>query len=583
MKERAARRSAFTLATLFFSAVSLLSCGCGRSRPNIVLIVIDTLRADRLGCYGSPVATSPGIDRLAARSTRFENAYTTAPWTLPAFASLLTSTYPWEHGAVNDYLAPRPELPAIAEVLRGAGYETAGFVSHIYTSRTYGFDRGFDRFEDFGIGEGYVFDQGREPRAERVVGEAIRWLGSREKSGPYFLLVHLFDPHWDYAAPEPFRARFDDAYGGSADGSYRTIARYLSPDSIPDPRDLAHIRALYDGEIAYTDAWVDTLLCALERERSGERTAIFLTADHGEEFRDHESMGHSFTFFDEVLRVPLLYRSPDGSGAGEAVTVPVSLLDLLPSIAKLAGLDPPAGARGRPLGDALRAEPRLLEAGTIREGRYGKAVLSGSRKLIWDRGGFRLFDRSRDPEEKVDLFASGTTLDDTSFAAMLARIHDAGAETSWHLSWDTPPAAEGGGVSGKVAAHGILVDLLPLPGLSPGFDATNNVSLSFRSSSSGGIRFRIVPPEGRVTFQLAMDGEERPDRIYIGRDSFHPPAARFGLDPSATPAGTLSGPAVAGEPGGSFLLWKSGDPPPPRLITLTDEEEARLRLLGYLN
>jgi arylsulfatase A-like enzyme len=564
-----------------FAILAFVSCGLGKSRPNLVLIVVDTLRADHLGCYGYSRNTSPAIDRLAAEGTLFESAFTTAPWTLPAFASILTSRLPWEHGAVNDYLAPRADLPGLAEVLRGAGYETAAFVSHIYTSHIYGFDVGFDRFEDFRIGKDYAFDQGREPRAEEVVREAIRWLAERKNKKPFFLLVHLFDPHWTYGAPEPFRARFDPDYSGSADGSYRTIARFFSPDSIPPRRDLEHIIALYDGEILYTDAWLDTLFRALDRAGTWERTAVILTADHGEEFRDHRSMGHSFTFFDEVLRVPLVVRRPS-ERVGDVSDEPVSLLDLFPTLAEWAGAEIPPGLRGRSLLRTPEAEPRFLEAGTIREGRYGRAVIRGTKKLIRGAGGDRLFDRASDPRETNDLLREGSPHAVSEAEALAARMEEDGAVEGWHVVWSDRMEKTAATFSGTIDPDGIIVELLPKAGCRVDLEAKDNGSFRFAAPGSGGLRFRVVPPSSAVRFRLFIDGEERPDRIRVGREGFHPPAASFGLDPAASPEGALRTPETTRSEEPFFFVWKELDPPSPRLITLSPEEEERLRSLGYL-
>ncbi|MBM3321083.1 MAG: sulfatase [Candidatus Eisenbacteria bacterium] len=566
---------------LAFAVLALVSCGGGRSRPNLLLIVVDTLRADHLGSYGYPRNTSPAIDRLAAEGTRFENAFTPAPWTLPAFASLLTSRLPWEHGAVNDYLAPRADIPFLPEVLRGAGYETAAFVSHIYTSRVYGFDAGFDRFEDFRIGEDYAFDQGREPRAEEVVREAIRWLAGRKNKKPFFLLVHLFDPHWAYDAPEPFRARFDPGYSGSADGSYRTIARFFSPDSIPPARDLEHIIALYDGEILYTDAWLDTLFRALDRAGAWGKTAVVVTADHGEEFRDHGSMGHSFTFFDEVLRVPLIIRRPNERSGG-TVNEPVSLLDIFPTLAEWAGAEIRSGLRGRSLLRTPEKEPRFLEAGTIREGRYGRAVLRGTKKLIRDAQGDRLFDRASDPRETNDLLRGGFPFDGSEAEPLAARIDETGPLEGWQVVWSSRTERPGASFSGTIDPEGIIVELLPHAGCAIDLEATDNGSFRFAAHGSGGLRFRVVPPEGAVRFRLLVEGEERSDRVRIGREGFHPPGASFGLDPATSPEGVLRAPETTRSDEPFFLVWKELDPPTPRLITLSPAERERLRSLGYL-
>ncbi len=546
----------------------------------MILLVIDTLRADHVGCYGYERETTPGIDRIAASGIRYENAFTTAPWTLPAFGSILTSSYPWEHGAVNDYLALRRDLPTLARTLADHGYETAAFVSHIYTSRTYGFAEGFHRFEDFRIGEEYRFDQGREPRAEVVIRAALDWLGARKSTKPFFLWIHLFDPHWEYDAPEPYRTLFDGEYAGHMDGSYESIAPFFSPDSAPAPRDLHHLVALYDGEIQYADAWVDTLVRALREGGEWERTAMIVTADHGEEFNDHGSMGHSFTFYDEVLRVPLVLRRPGGQHAGSIVEKPVSLLDIFPTVMDLTGTPPPRGLGGNRLPGPSADETisRDLLAGTIREGRYGRSLLRGTTKLIWEGGAFSLFDRAEDPCEVKNLYGTEGAGTIDLVDGMIASSGGSG----WTVEWPETPG-DAHRYEGSVEPSGVVVEILPLSGATFHLEATNNRSFRFSAltAEAGGVRFRVVSPDAPIRFHLSIDGKEDPDLLYIGRDLFHPPSASFGLDPTRSPEGALSSPPAPPRSLPHMQVSKGDDPPPPPAIDLTAAEEERLRALGY--
>lgn len=557
----------------------LLSCGGRENRPNILLLVIDTLRADHVGSYGYERDTTPAIDRIAGNSIVFENAYTTAPWTLPAFASILTSRYPWEHGAVNDYLAVREELPTLAGLLRDRGYETAAFVSHIFASSTYGFDAGFDLFEEFRITEDYRFDQGLEPRADRVVTRVIDWLTKREKERPFFLLVHLFDPHWEYGAPEPFRNRFDPEYRGEIDGSYGSIAKYFPVDSLMNGTDLTHVTALYDGEIRFVDSWVDSLVSALRTTGEWNRTVTVITADHGEEFQEHNSMGHSFTFFDEVLRVPLLLHDPaDGTGA-RSVTEPASSLDILPTLLTRAGIPLPEGIRGISLYEtgSHRGLNRTLYASTTREGRHGQAAFRGYRKLVWDRNGTRLFNTAGDPLEKRDISAEEAEV----ARALRISLVEERKEAGWTISWTGDGT---GGCAGIISPKGFITDLVPLSDTPVDFQTEGNNDMRFSSPSGepGGFRFRVTPPGAQVRFHLTMNGEERTDLIRIGRAGVHPPAARFVLDPAESPPGSLDKPNSFTDKPNGFLVWKGAGAPSPSTIILTPEERSMLRSLGYL-
>lgn len=578
MTGNAARRRRSAAFLLCAALLALGGCDCGRAaRPNILLVVIDTLRADHLGCYDYARPTSPAIDSLSRQGVTFDAAYTTAPWTLPAFASLLTSRYPWEHGASNDFFPVDPALPTVARELKRAGYETAAFVSHIYTSSDYGFQAGFDRFEEFGITENYRFDEGREPVAARVVGRAADLLRRGELREPFFLLVHLFDPHWDYAAPGEWRDCFTGPAPPGIDGTYRTISRYLPVDSLLAPEELDHVVDLYDGEIRYVDNWVDSLLAAFDRRAGADRSLVVLTADHGEEFQDHRSMGHAFTFYDEVLRVPLVVRDRSRLEAARRSGAPVSLLDVLPTILDAAGVEAPPAARGRSLYDDAEPAGRILLAGTTREGRFGRAALGGGSKLVWDRDGYRLYRPGDDPGELRDLLAVRP-----ADAARLESALAAGAAPGgWTIRWraDSTGTID---VEGSLEVNGFLVGVVPLSAGDFRLLSSSDRAIRFAASTPGCVSIRTEPPSAPVTFRLAVDGAEEPGRIGIGRDQFTPPAASFGLDPGSVEPGTLDAPPEGARPALPFVsIWKESGGPPREKIHLDEEQRERLRALGY--
>ncbi|MBN1825267.1 MAG: sulfatase-like hydrolase/transferase [Candidatus Eisenbacteria bacterium] len=572
-ESRKGKRRLLPLLFLLLGAALFASCAARREHPNVLLLVVDTLRADRLGSYGYGRETTPSLDRLAAESLRFERAYTTAPWTLPAFGSILTGRYPWEHGATNDYLAIRPDLPTLAAAFREGGWATAAFVSHIYTSSVYGFDAGFDRFEEFRVTRDYRFDEEREPRAERVAGEAIRWLRERDESRPFFLLVHIFDPHWTYAAPEPYTTLFDPDYNGDVDGSFRSLSRYFPVDSLMNDRDLEHVEALYDGEVRYADLWIGRLLDALRETGDWDKTVVVLTGDHGEEFQEHRSFGHSFTFYDEVLRVPLLLRDPGRPGGG-TVEHPVSLVDLFPTLLRIAGLPAPEGLDGRPLDE--EGEGRTILAGTTREGRYGRAALRGENKLVWDREGTRVYDRAADPAERAGRAASPDA-GGTALAGPPTEENGGG----WTIRWDAGDEP----VEGAIDPSGVVIDILPLGPASFRTEASGNGPFRFTAPAgvAGGFRMRVVPPDGAVRFLLTRGSREEGTRIAVGPEGSAPPAPRFVLDPAAAPEGALDPPGPEAAARSDFLVgWTPSPGAPPPVIRLEDAERERLRALGYL-
>lgn len=549
----------------------VLQCASSPQRPDLVLIVIDTMRADHLGCYGYERGISPAIDRLADESVRFERAYSTAPWTLPAFASILTGLYPRDHGASLDFFAVKESTPLLAEELRDAGYQTAAFVSHIYTSSRYGFDRGYETFEEFGLADDYAFDQEREPNAERVITAAVEWLRRRDGSRPLFLTVHLFDPHWDYAAPAPFAGSIagpSDSF--AVDGTFASIRPYMESHEKLRAPDVSHLKDLYDEEIQYTDAWIDTLLTFLDaRDRA---PVVALTADHGEEFQEHDGLGHAYTFYDEVLRVPLLLRVPGHARSEPVRSDWVTTADIFSTLIDLAGVD----AHGPIGGSLLHAGARReLFASTNRDGRYGSAVLAESRKLVWDREGITSLDPLRDPAE------SRAPIDD-ALSSLFASLAATATE-----GWTIRMPADTETLICSVTVDGFILDVVPLTRSTPPVSATENTRfrIETRPGEAGALRFRVAPPNAAVTFSFSSDGRSIPaSRIRIGAGEIIPPSGRFTLDPGRAPEGAFHPVDSPADPHGAGPVITLDLLPitnAPETIELSPAERDRLRALGY--
>ncbi len=309
----------------------------------LLLITIDTLRADHLGCYGYRLGATPAIDALAKLGAKFEHAFAAAPLTLPSHAALLTGTYPFYNG-VRDQPGFRlpSEIPTLAESFAGAGYATGAVLGSPVLSRRFGLDRGFDEYDDRFSTSTEEQEAGlpniKRP-AETVVRLALAWLDSKPSGKPFFLWLHFYDPHLPYRAPEPFRSRF----AGRP----------------------------YDGEIAYTDSALAKLFAALRSRGLFDSTTIALTADHGEGLGDHGESTHGYFIYDSTLRVPLLVKAatlttagtPSGSvGTAHSADIqaPVSLVDLTPTLLRLAGIDIPAIMQGTEFSGSIvsREEPR---------------------------------------------------------------------------------------------------------------------------------------------------------------------------------------------------------------------------------
>ncbi len=296
------------------------------SQPDVVLVSIDSLRADHLGSYGNPRDVSPFLDRLAASGLRFENALASSPWTLPSHVTMLSGRGPLEHNVIEDNRRIPDDLPLVAERLRAAGYATAAFVSTIYVSSDYGFDRGFDTFVDYDLTKKANLQ--RQVRAEKLVDDALAWL-SAQSGKPAFLFVHLYDAHYPYLPPEPWSVRYDKP-GTKKSTKYRNYAHYKTHPL--NEKQLEHQLAQYDESIRYVDDQLARLHAALET--AGRRQDWVVTADHGEEFGERGSWGHAHTLHPEVMRVPLIVSNQPPAVRSERVGV----IDVAPTLAALAGL-----------------------------------------------------------------------------------------------------------------------------------------------------------------------------------------------------------------------------------------------------
>jgi len=312
-----------------------------------VLITIDTLRADHLGCYGYSRATSPHLDALASQGLLFERATTTLPRTTQGVASILTGRYPKSHGARGLFMRLPETNLTLAEALKSAGYATAAAVSNTFLRPGQGFEQGFDRYDN------------PEARwdgdsAAAVTESAVRLLeGLTAQHQPFFLWVHYLDPHWRYEPGPPWDKAFDPGFTepltvyADLDAHKFTKGRLIFDPPL-DQRQKDHIVALYDGEIARTDAALAPLLERLDRLPGPLLTVV--TSDHGESLGEHHyHFAHGETLYEGSLRIPLLMRFPGRLAAGSKSSVLAENIDIAPTILALAGVDRLQGVEGRPL------------------------------------------------------------------------------------------------------------------------------------------------------------------------------------------------------------------------------------------
>jgi arylsulfatase A-like enzyme len=363
-----------TALVLLLAAV-LAACRPARpaSPPNVVLIVVDTLRADRLGAYGNPRGLTPFLDQLAARGTRFANTYAASSWTCPSIASLFTSRYPSQHGVVTFEAALNQTEVTLAQRLSEHGYQSAGFSANFRIAQSLGYAKGFGEWKIyFGAEHGPPKERGATLRADTVA-----WLAARpDPAQPVLLYLQYMEPHLPYNPPEPFRSQFAAFASGPAAAAANAKAEELDASKLSD-QEVVLLESLYDAETAAVDDELRLLFDELERFGILRNAIVVVTADHGEEFKEHGYVSHGLTLFEPAIRVPLILQAPGFQG-GTVVEQGVSLVDVAPTILDLAGVP---------------AEPRFV-------GRSLVPLLTPS--SAWERWTARLTARTAAP---ADLFA----------------------------------------------------------------------------------------------------------------------------------------------------------------------------------
>jgi len=424
--------------------VCLVAAGCGPQPPRgVLLISIDSLRADHLSSYGYQSATAPGvatspvIDReLAGAGIAFDRAYSTTSWTLPSHMALLTGMPDELHGVRHTSQKLHASLPTLGELFRDAGWRAAGFFSGPNVHPHFGFDRGFERYVDCSTAEvadpgifeidqqsdriGELKDLQRLSHQGRTSPELVRafdaWFDSIDDDERFFGFVHMWDVHYDYAAPAELVRLFDPDYAGEIDGE--NFWEFVNREE-RDARDVQHLLALYDAEIRFTDEHVGLLLDALRRKGRLDDTLVVLVSDHGEEFFEHGRFGHDQTLFEEVVRVPILMRYPARLPAGRRIGELVGLTDVAPTILELCDLARPRTMYGQSLVRAL--DGGLAPRGVPMELTFRRLdnVLHG-----YHGGDFKilrhsksrdpvLYELARDPGERSGLRkGAGLSLDD---------------------------------------------------------------------------------------------------------------------------------------------------------------------------
>jgi arylsulfatase A-like enzyme len=383
-------------------------------RPNVFIYLIDTLRADHLGCYGYAKPTSPHIDAFAREATLFRNAQAQCSWTRPSVASVFTGMTTRGHGVHkrDDILGPTQTL---ARLLQDAGYETAGFITNGQVSEPFGLSQGFKTYEHLRESKSAEVHQ----LSDRLNEAAFQWLEHRPAGRPIFLYLHATDPHAPYMPRSPFREQFAPDVTDPQTGSLDTVQALLTGHLKASDDFIVKLIELYDAEIAFVDAQFGIFLQKLKDLGLYESSVIVLVADHGEAFNDHGRWEHANSLFEELLNVPLVIKFPDGWGGGKTVASMARQMDILPTVLDVLHEPVPAAVQGRSL------LPLLICPDEGREDRRSYAYLGGfgggiemeslladNLKLIhyihYDRPrpDIELYDVANDPKEEHNLAAT---------------------------------------------------------------------------------------------------------------------------------------------------------------------------------
>jgi arylsulfatase A-like enzyme len=399
-----------------------LAAAAGDTPPNIVVVVIDTARRDHFSAYGHGRSTTPAFDAFAGEGVRFDRAYSTSCWTVPAHASLFTGLWPVVHRATQETEWLGEEAVTLAEILREHGFETVCLSGNPWISDKSNLAQGFETADVVWTGKTQLEGEGLPHKLNRRV---FRWLDGRRDSRPFFLFVNYIEPHWKYQAPTAWQERFvpGGPVGQDDPAMFAAPKWYLQRGEIPLER-LPTRTAMYEAELAYADAVLGELLEGLAHRGLLDEALVVITSDHGENHGDLGHVSHMLALNEALIRVPLAVRWPGGERGGTVREDRVQLPDLFPTILSAAGVDPPAPPM--PTYDLLAAEvpssrPVLAEyyypeqvLGFLPDGaaqseamrpwlRRIRALVAGNDKLVWGSDGrYELYDLAADPRERVN-------------------------------------------------------------------------------------------------------------------------------------------------------------------------------------
>ena len=506
---------------------------------NVILISIDTLRADHVSCYGYDRDTTPNVDALAADSVLFEQAITPAPWTLPAHASLFTGLLPSQHGVQNFYQKLSDEALTLGEVLRARSFLTLGVASFEYLFPDYGLVQGYDE---------YFF---RYPlRAEKIVEKALDML-DRHCGKRFFMFLHFFDPHDPYDPPAPYNTMFCP-FGekGCLKKEHKSpIKAFLGERRRPTENDIEAAIALYDGEVRFVDEQLSFLFERLKELDLWDNTMIVVTSDHGEEFWDHGSLSHGFRLYEEQIRVPLVVKLPHSRNAGTRVERQVGLIDVAPTILAELAIEGEVDGPGRSLFSRPNlelAKEHYYVSETVAHGVKRLCLRTNILKYITPncynykglsyRSPELLYDLQNDSHETENLIAPE--------AELVALLREDAYEQlfglsspGWQLLFSTPKRQSK--FSGTIRTEGRIKNVYSLTCLGEAL-VHDDHSIEFSKvvkTYESSLSFQVEPIDAPIEIVIQIDDSpECLDRILLAASAKHPSSNPFTLSAEEAPA-----------------------------------------------
>jgi len=550
----------------------------GKPGRHIVIVAVDTLRADHLSCYGYNRPTSPGIDEWAKGGSQYEYCISTSPWTFPSFASILTARYPSICGGTTNIRFLPEDETTLAEILCANGFATLSIVNSGWVSQAVNFQQGFDGAVQFITGP-----------CPPTFSYARQWIASHADQDT-FIFLHFMDPHQPYGAPEPYNTMYDPGYSGRYKNTFGgdIVEELRSGKMELSDSELRHIQALYDGEITYFDSVFEQFLGFLNEQEILDSTLIVLTADHGEEFMEHGGFEHGHSLYDEVIHVPLIINGM-GFPKGKVNNRTASTMDIFPTLLDFLNIEPPGNLNGHSL---LQPEPekeRLLISEQLLYGEELKGVTTPEYRYIYHTvsGAEELYELQSDAR-MLHSVATDKRATARSFRSFVTN-YTIGKGTPWHLFFmrDIKP---GRGIvySGSVTCEAGFASVNEFK-----FDDTDilaiegnriDFSIELMPSYEKEIEFITNDEAAPVSFKLERDGIPLDEgSIFVGPELDEITGDAFTLDISDERF-TLGQPNLRRKVHNGVFIWAI----PARLREqlqpdLTPEMVEELKSIGYLN